>query len=110
MRYDLAGVKQALSKDVATNPIKLDRVLTAAGSALEWNGRGHNVAEYAFALRRMREDSIVMVKLQGGGAYDGRRYLGEQLQPIAQGFMASVRNGTVDAFVGSHPEIINRDK
>jgi hypothetical protein len=33
--------EQALSKNVVTNPVKLDKVLKAAGDALIFDGNGH---------------------------------------------------------------------
>jgi anionic cell wall polymer biosynthesis LytR-Cps2A-Psr (LCP) family protein len=105
-----AMAKQALSKGVVTNPITLDKVIRAAGQSLVFNGRGHSVADFGWALRGLREDSIVMVKLPGGGVGTGRNYQGEQLQPVAREFLASVRAGTVDDFMLSHPELINREK
>jgi LCP family protein required for cell wall assembly len=106
-----AMANQALSKDVATNPIKLDKVLRAAGEALVFDGGGHSVVDYALALRNIRSESIVMVKLPGGGLKDNSgRYLGEQLQPVAQEFFNAVKAGTVDDFILARPELVNRAK
>lgn len=102
-----AMVDQALSKDMATNPIKLDKVLRAAGQSLVFNGRGHTVVDYGLALRNVRPDSIVMIKLPGAGVGSGSGYLGEKLLPVAHDFFAAVRAGTVDEFVVAHPELIN---
>ncbi len=46
-----AMVGQAFSADVVTNPIKLDRVLRAAGQSLIFNGRGNSVVDFALALQ-----------------------------------------------------------
>jgi LCP family protein required for cell wall assembly len=105
-----AMANQALSKDVVTNPIKLDQVLRAAGEALIFNGRGRSVVDFALALRNLRSESIVMVKLPGGGILENGRYLGERLEPVAQDFFGAVRAGTVDDFMISHPELINTAK
>ncbi|WP_234361390.1 LCP family protein [Plantactinospora sp. BB1] len=103
-----AMADQALSKDVVTNPIKLDSVLRAAGESLIFNGRGHDLVEFAFALRGLRSDSIQMIKLPGGGVTQGGSYQGERFQPIAEEFFASIRTGTVDSFVISNPELLNK--
>lgn len=105
-----AMANQALSKDVVTNPIKLDKVIRAAGKSLIFNGRGHSVVDFGLALRNLRSESIVMVKLPGGGILQNGRYLGERLEPVAQEFFAAVKDGTVDTFVTSHPELINSSK
>jgi LCP family protein required for cell wall assembly len=105
-----AMANQALSKDVVTNPIKLDQVLRAAGETLIFNGRGHSVVDFGLALRNIRSESIVMVKLPGGGVMQNGKYQGERLQPVAQEFFEAVRAGTVDAFMISHPELVQSAK
>jgi len=105
-----AMANQALSKDVVTNPIKLDQVIRAAGKALIFNGRGHSVVDFGLALRNIGSESIVMVKLPGASIIQGGDYIGEKLQPVADEFFEAVRAGTVDAFITSHPELINTTK
>jgi polyisoprenyl-teichoic acid--peptidoglycan teichoic acid transferase len=103
-----AMVNQAFSKDVVTSPGKLDSVLRAAGQSLTFNGRGHSVIDYAVTLRNIRSSSITMVKLPGRGVGTGSAYRGEELLPAAKDFFAAVRSDTVDAFMVSHPELINK--
>nr|WP_308439978.1 LCP family protein [Asanoa iriomotensis] len=104
-----AMAQQALSKDVLTDFPKLDRVIRAAGESLVFNGRGHSVAEFALALRHMREDSITMIKLKGGTVRNSSgSYAGEALQPEAKQFFAAIKAGTADAYIAAHPEMVNR--
>lgn len=105
-----AMVNQAFSRDVVTNPFKLDAVLRAAGESLIFNGRGHNVVDFAFALRNLRASSIAMIRLPGGAVMSGGTYQGERLEPVAEEFFAAVRQGTVDTFVLNHPELLNHEK
>nr|MDT0662898.1 LCP family protein [Micromonospora sp. DSM 115978] len=105
-----AMAAQALSKDVAANPLKLDAVLRAAGESLIFNGRGHSVADYGFALRGLGADSIQMIKLSGENIGTGSNYQGERLTPLSEQFLASVKAGTVDEFVLANPELINSAK
>ncbi|MDG4823324.1 LCP family protein [Asanoa sp. WMMD1127] len=105
-----AMAQQVLSKNVMTDLPKLDKVLRAAGESLVFNGRGHSVAEFGFALKGMRQDSITMIKLKGGGVSENGKYAGEALDASAQGFFASIRADTADAYIAQHPEMINRDK
>jgi hypothetical protein len=84
-------------------------VLRAAGKSVTFNGRGSSVADYGFALRNLRPESISMVKLQGGALLSsGGQYEGEQLQPVAKEFFASVRDNTVEEFIAGHPELLNK--
>ncbi|WP_192771783.1 LCP family protein [Plantactinospora soyae] len=105
-----AMADQALSKDVVTNPIKMDSVLRAAGKSLIFSGRGHKLIDFGFALRNLRSDSIQMIKLPGGGVGTGSDYKGERFQPIAAEFFEALRAGTVDTFVISNPELLNKVK
>ncbi|MBE1484788.1 LCP family protein [Plantactinospora soyae] len=105
-----AMADQALSKDVVTNPIKLDAVLRAAGKALIFNGRGHDLIDFGFAMRGLRSDSIQMIKLPGGGVVEDGDYKGEAFKPVAADFFDALQDGTIDTFVISHPELLNKVK
>ncbi|WP_422773413.1 LCP family protein [Plantactinospora sp. WMMC1484] len=105
-----AMADQALSKDVVTNPIKLDKVIRAAGESLIFSGRGNKLIDFGFALRNLRSNSIQMIKLPGGGVYNGDKYQGEQFQPIAQEFFDALQAGTVDSFVINNPKLLNKVK
>jgi len=102
-----AMANQALSKHVASNPLLLDRVLRAAGSAVTFNGRGHSVVDFALALRHLRTENITMIKLMGGGVGVGSAYQGEQLQPSSREYFAALRKERVESFLFAHPELIN---
>jgi polyisoprenyl-teichoic acid--peptidoglycan teichoic acid transferase len=103
-----AMIAQAFRKDVVTNPIKLDRVLRAAGESLTFDGQGHTVVEYAFALKNIRSSSVVTLKLPGESVFNGEDYAGERLKAPAQEYFAAVRRDRVDQFVDAHPELINK--
>ncbi|MEH1013909.1 LCP family protein [Micromonospora sp. CPCC 206060] len=104
-----AMADQALSLDVVTNPTKLDAVLRAAGKSLVFDGRGNSIADFGFALRNLRSQSISMIKLPGGGVTSsGGKYQGEALQPVAEEFFAAVRGNTVETFLAAHPELLSK--
>jgi LCP family protein required for cell wall assembly len=101
---------QALSADVVTNPIKLDRVLRAAGQSLVFSGRGHSVIDFGLALRNLRPETIQMVKLPGGGVTENGKYQGERFEPEVEDFFIALRNEQLDAFLLEHPEFQNKTK
>ncbi|GAB3152539.1 hypothetical protein GCM10027290_43410 [Micromonospora sonneratiae] len=103
-----AMVDQAFSRDVVTNPIKLDSVLRAAGKSLIFNGRGHSITDFGFALRGIRSDSIQMVKLPGGGITTGGKYRGERFEPVVKDFFTAVQDDSVAAFLIEHPELLSK--
>jgi polyisoprenyl-teichoic acid--peptidoglycan teichoic acid transferase len=105
-----AMVSQAFSSDVVTNPVKLDRVLRAAGQSLVFNGRGYSVTDFGFALKGLRPDAIQMIKLPGEGIGTGSNYQGERLLPEAKEFFKALEGGTADAFLLEHPDFRNTAK
>ncbi|WP_438872631.1 LCP family protein [Paractinoplanes pyxinae] len=102
-----AMAKQALSKNVVTNPAKLDKVLKAAGKALIFDGNGHSVVDWAFAMKNIRSDDMTLIKLPGSSIIDNGKYRGEELDATAKQFFASVRQDTVRDFIFRNPEYIN---
>jgi polyisoprenyl-teichoic acid--peptidoglycan teichoic acid transferase len=103
-----AMAQQALSKDVVTNPIKLDKVLNAAGKSLIFDGKGHSVVDWGLALHSIRSDNMTLIKLPGRSLITNGRYLGEQLDPSATDFFASIVAGKEAEFVLAHPDYINK--
>jgi len=103
-----AMADQALSKDVVTNPIKLDKVLTAAGQSLIFDGNGHSVVDWALALKNIRSQNMTLVKLPGRSVFSGKAYKGEGLDDTATDFFTSITDGSVATFMVNHPEFINK--
>lgn len=103
-----AMASQALSADVVTNPIKLDRVLRAAGESLVFNGRGHTVIDFGLALKDLRPGNIQMIKLPGKAVEDGPKYLGESFLPEVRDFFLALRDEQLDAFLLEHPDFQNK--
>lgn len=105
-----AMVGQAFSADVVSNPIKLDKVLRAAGQSLIFNGRGNSVVDFGLALKDIRPNTIEMIKLPGGGVFEGQKYLGEQFQEGVPDFFTALHNEQLDPFLLEHPEFVNKAK
>lgn len=105
-----AMVGQAFSADVVANPLKLDKVLRAAGQSLVFNGRGNSVVDFGLALKDIRPNTIQMIKLPGGPVYDGSKYKGEQFQAGVPDFFTALHNEQLDPFLLEHPEFQNKTK
>ncbi|HEU4422540.1 MAG TPA: LytR family transcriptional regulator, partial [Pilimelia sp.] len=86
-----------------------DQVLRAIGKTLVFDGRGRRVIDFAYALRNVRPESITLVGLPGSSVIRGA-YLGEELRPVAAQFLAALRAGRVEPFLGSHPELILKER
>ena len=109
-QFITAMAQQAFSKDVVTNPLKLDRVLRAAGQSLIFDGNGHNVVDWGLALKGVRPADMTMVRLPGRSVIVGGDYLGEALQDDARDFFDAIRDDTVASFMLQHPEYVNRSQ
>jgi anionic cell wall polymer biosynthesis LytR-Cps2A-Psr (LCP) family protein len=104
-----ALVRELFGQELVTDPVGVDRVLRAVGEAVVFDGRGHRVIDFAFALRRLRAERLVLVDLPGRSVFgDGGGYLGERLDPVAEDFLAAVSAGGVAGFLADHPELTNK--
>jgi anionic cell wall polymer biosynthesis LytR-Cps2A-Psr (LCP) family protein len=101
-----AMAKQAMSRDVVTDPSKLLAVMEAAGGSLTFAGGGHSVVDWALELKSLNVDDMITVKLPGEGVYDGG-YLGERFLPGVDDFFEAVTEDRVAAFLMDHPTYIN---
>jgi polyisoprenyl-teichoic acid--peptidoglycan teichoic acid transferase len=104
-----AMAQQALSKDVISNPAKLDKVLKAAGDALTFDGNGHTVVDWGFALKGIRSQNMTLIKLPGESMIVNGKYQGEALDDSAQEFFAALKADRLPDFIFKHPEYINKE-
>jgi len=100
-----AMMDQAISRDMVTNPLALDRVVQAAGDYMIFDGRGNDPIDFAFALRNLRSSSMTMIGLPGTGVGTGSAYQGEQLDPEAYELFDALARGQVEAFLAEHPDL-----
>ena len=105
-----AMASQALGSDVVTNPIKLDRVIRAAGQSLTFNGRGNSVVDFAVALKGIRSENIETIKLPGEPIGTGSAYRGEKFVPAVADFFTALKDEQLDAFMLEHPEFRQKTK
>ena len=105
-----AMAKQALSKNVITNPAKLDRVIKAAGKSLIFDGNGRNVVDWGFALKNIRADDMTSIKLPGESFFENGQYRGERLPESSKDFFAALRTDQVASFLFEHPEYVNKSQ
>ncbi|WP_442875156.1 LCP family protein [Actinoplanes sp. NBC_00393] len=104
-----AMAKQAMSKDVVTNPSKLTKVMGAAGDSLTFAGGDHSIIDWALELKDMNTDDMVTVNLPGGGLGTGSNYKGEQFADSVDGFFEAVAKDEVGEFLLDHPEFVNKE-
>ncbi|SDT79406.1 LCP family protein [Actinoplanes derwentensis] len=101
-----AIAKQAMGRDVVTNPKKLAAVMDAAGGSLTFAGGDHTILDWAVELKDLNVDDIVTVKLPGGGIFEPD-YQGERFEPGVDDFFKAVTEDRVAAFLLDNPEYVN---
>lgn len=104
-----AILDKALSKEIITDPIALDRVLRAAGESLIFDGRGRSPIDFAFALSGLRPSSLQMINLRGYSVGSGDNYRGEELGPEAYELFAAVAEGRLAEFTLANPQFLRAD-
>ncbi|GAB1689379.1 LCP family protein [Krasilnikovia sp. M28-CT-15] len=102
-----ALVSKALDAGYATDPAKLQSVLTALGDSLVYLG-GRTPLEYASALGTLKPAQLTLVGLPGDAVGSGGHYLGEQLLPAGKGFLKAVAADQAGTYLAKHPELVNR--
>jgi anionic cell wall polymer biosynthesis LytR-Cps2A-Psr (LCP) family protein len=98
-----ALVRELFQAELVTDPAGQERVLQAVGDALVFVGHGQRVVDFAFALQQVGANRIELVELPGSSVFAGGSYLGEQLNPVADQFLAAVSGNRVARFLDNNP-------
>ncbi|WP_246278594.1 LCP family protein [Phytohabitans rumicis] len=103
-----AIAKEATSKGVITNPLKLNNVIKAAGKAFILDTQGIPVEDFIFTLRGVAANDLVLIKTNAGDfntvTLGGVEY--QQLNAESIQMLAAVRDGTLSDFLLSHPQYV----
>lgn len=103
-----AIAKEATSKGVITNPIKLNNVIKAAGKAFVLDTQGIPVEDFIFTLRGVAANDLVLIKTNAGKfntlTVNGQDF--EQLSEESLEMLAAVRDGRLAEFVIANPQFI----
>jgi polyisoprenyl-teichoic acid--peptidoglycan teichoic acid transferase len=100
-----AIIQAVLDKNLARDPVRLERVVRALRKSLTFQGRGHRVVDFAYALSGLRPQAIKLVVLPGASVFGSSGYRGERLQPAGRQFIAALRAGRASAFLAEHPSL-----
>ncbi len=103
-----AIAKEATSKGVITNPLKLNNVIKAAGKAFVLDTQGIPVEDFIFTLRGVAANDLVLIKTNAG-KFNTEKVNGqdfEQLSEQSMQMLGAVRDGRLADFVISNPQFI----
>ncbi|HEY8532482.1 MAG TPA: LCP family protein [Micromonospora sp.] len=101
-----AILRKVTDRQLATDPVAIDRVLQALGETLIFDGRGREPIDFAFALRRLSPSALTLVGLPGSAVYSEGNYVGENLDPVGRDFLTELRAGRAAAFLEAHPQLV----
>ncbi|HZN75813.1 MAG TPA: LCP family protein [Micromonosporaceae bacterium] len=105
-----AIVKEATSKGLIADPVKLDRVIKAAGKAFILDTQGIPVEDFIFTLKGITSNDLMTVETNAGKAHgqmiNGVAY--EQLTDESIQMFAAVRDGKLFDFLATHPDFVAR--
>ncbi|WP_229074923.1 LCP family protein [Actinoplanes sp. DH11] len=98
---------RAVAKRIAADPVRLVRVVDAAGDALTVDSGRRGVLGWAAELAGLEVRRMTTLGLRGEPYFEDGRYLGERVR--AGGFFRAVRQDRVAAFLRAHPGAVDVD-
>jgi anionic cell wall polymer biosynthesis LytR-Cps2A-Psr (LCP) family protein len=118
--YDRARHQQQFLKAVLakaksqgmTNPTKAISIMKAAGSALTVTTNGVDIADWAFTLKNVANNEMVMLKTNAGQFNASKLADGsevEQLSDESKLMLAALREDKLGEFVLAHPDFVATD-
>jgi LCP family protein required for cell wall assembly len=105
-----AIVKKATSAGVVTNPVKLNNVIKAAGSAFVIDTNGVPLADFVFNLKSIGANGMITVKTNAGKItsqnIDGISY--ENLSTVSKAMFKALNDDKLNDFLAAHPEYLSQ--
>ena len=106
-----AMVKEAKKQGVATNPVKLQKLMNAAGKALTVDRNGISLEDWMFTMTGVIDNEPMMLKTNAGKV-NPVKFGNEEAETLTpeseQMFRALVKND-LDRFVAEHPNFVSGD-
>jgi anionic cell wall polymer biosynthesis LytR-Cps2A-Psr (LCP) family protein len=101
--------KKMLSKDVLTNPVQFNKVLSVVGKSMTIDSGGINLGDWAYAMHAIGGDDLLTVKTNNGTFNRSpESSSAEALDQNSLDLLQAMRNDQVEAFVRSHPQLVNK--
>jgi polyisoprenyl-teichoic acid--peptidoglycan teichoic acid transferase len=93
------------SSDILTNPLAVNRTLSAVGDSLTFDGNGASLTEWIARLRSIGPADLTLLRTNGGQYRslhaDGRDY--QTLDPLTYDLFAAARTDKLAAFAANNP-------
>jgi LCP family protein required for cell wall assembly len=104
-----ALAREAEAQGLTTNPAKTLSLIKSVGSALEVWTNGASLLDWVFTLKDVSASNIESIKTNNGTYHsetiDGQAY--ETLDANSAAMLKALHAGTIEDYLGQHPEMIN---
>jgi LCP family protein required for cell wall assembly len=102
-----AMAKKATSAGIMTNPAKVSKILSAAGSSLKMDTHGVPVNDFVFGMKGLAAADLIPIKTNGGtfAATSG----GEGETEVTRGLFQAAAGDRLGEFLVGHPELVISD-
>jgi LCP family protein required for cell wall assembly len=103
-----AMAKKAMSTGVVTNPVKLKKVMDAAGKAFTLDTGGVPIDDFIFTLKGVAANDLVLLRTNNGtfAGVDG----GEGLTATSMEMFRAVKKDTLAQFIAENPSVLANEK
>jgi LCP family protein required for cell wall assembly len=101
-----AMAKKAMDDGVATNPLKLQRLMKAAGKAFILDTGQADVADFLFTMRGVAANDLVLLRTNSG-TFNTTSSGNEALTPQSLAMFAAVKQDTLGQFVIENPGVLS---
>ena len=102
-----AMAKKASSAGILSNPSKVKKILTAAGSSLKMDTHGVDISDFVFGLKGLAAADLVPIKTNGGSFLNVGG--GEGTSAVTQELFHAAAEDKMGDFLINHPELIIND-
>jgi LCP family protein required for cell wall assembly len=104
-----AMAKKASSAGIITNPSKVAKILSAAGSSLKLDTHGVAVDDFLFGLKGLAAADLIPIKTNSGTFNENAAQTGEQVSATTKQLFAATANDKLASFLAFHPENLIAD-
>ncbi|MFI1988502.1 LCP family protein [Actinoplanes sp. NPDC020271] len=103
-----AIINQAI-KDGLDSPTKLPTILGAFGKAMTVDARGHELVDWALAMRNLKPEKMITIKTNEGrlnsATIDGKSV--EKLSDDTMQLLRAIKKDQIDNFLLTHPKFVS---
>ena len=97
--------KKAMADGVMTNPVKLQRLMKAAGKAFLLDTGRTPIADFVFTMRGVAANDLVLLRTNDGN-FSGNGNGRETINELSRQMFAAVKGDRLDEFIINNPSVL----